>query len=192
MKLIQAVLAVTYMLFSANGFAGKAEKVLICHVSSDDGTIQLINVSQNSNHLGNESHFFEGISDYEPSEIGASGEGTEDTNGDGIDDGCEPAQDCPCWDLGDLQSVTAANKDEYGCENGSTLPHLAVISNKREESLEVDGLFFAVDGVFNGGNPICGADVTLPIGLSISDDEVSTCIAQIAARCAAIGHAIPE
>jgi len=196
MKLIQAVFAVTCMLFSANGFAAKAEKVLICHVDSEDGTIQLINVSLNSNHLGNEAHSFGGVSDFEPSLIGASGRGTEDSNGDGIDDGCEPelATACPCWDESDLQSVTADNIDPFfSCEiGGSVLPNFAVIVNGQGTTPDVEGGFLAVDAVLGGGTPLCLTRDFDPFFMEIDDDEAGACIAQIAARCAAIGHAIPN
>jgi hypothetical protein len=191
MKLIQAILAVTCMLFAVNGFAGKKEKVLICHVSADDGTIELINVSKNSKHLGNKAHTFAGISDYEPSEIGASGEGTEDSNGDGIDDGCEPQQACPCWAESELQSVTAENMDPtISCTAGSVIPGFAVLANLPGTTPGVEGGFIAMDAVFGGGSPRCLTLDFNPAGMVIEEDEASACIAQIAARCAAIGDPI--
>ena len=119
MKIVKIMFAVTLMLFATTGFAAKKEKDLICHVGSEEGPggetylddpgcvpveengyfcpdagkIDLIEVSKKANHLGNLSHTYGGISDYRPGSLGASGEGSEDSDGDGIDDGCEfPAQ----------------------------------------------------------------------------------------------------
>jgi hypothetical protein len=87
----------------APAFAAQAEKTLVCHVDSVVGTIDLISVPEGANHLGNENHQFDGLSDYEPSDAGATGEGKEDENGDGVADGCEPeAAACPCWTEFDL------------------------------------------------------------------------------------------
>ncbi|MCW8925885.1 MAG: hypothetical protein OQJ84_06480 [Xanthomonadales bacterium] len=63
------------------------------YICPDAGKIDLIEVSKKANHLGNLSHAYDGISDYRPEFLSASGEGKEDSDGDGIDDGCEfPAQ----------------------------------------------------------------------------------------------------
>jgi hypothetical protein len=116
LRLIKIVLTVTLMLFAATGFAAKKEKTLICHVGNEEGPggetylddpgcmpiedngyfcpdagkIDLIEVSKTAKHLGNLSHEYDGISDYLPEDVYASGEGQEDSNEDGIDDGCEP------------------------------------------------------------------------------------------------------
>jgi hypothetical protein len=113
---MKIIFTVTLMLFAATGFAAKQEKTLICHVGNevgpggedylddpgcvpiddngnfcpDAGKIDLIEVAKAHKHLNNPSHEYDGISDYLPEDIFASGEGNEDSNGDGVDDGCEP------------------------------------------------------------------------------------------------------
>ena len=106
------------MLTATTVVAAKQEKELVCHVGSevgpgpdfddylddpgcipieennyfcpDAGKIDLISVAKASKHLGKPSHMYDGISDYTPEEVYASGDSKEDSNGDGIDDGCEP------------------------------------------------------------------------------------------------------
>ena len=116
MKLFQTVFVCTLMLIATTAVAAKQEKELICHVGSevgpggevylddpgcipieendyfcpDAGKIDLILVAKRARHLGNPSHMYDGISDYTPEEVYASGDGKDDSNGDGIDDGCEP------------------------------------------------------------------------------------------------------
>ena len=89
MKFIQIAVGCTLILFALTGFAAKKEKLLICHVGNDvgpggevylddpgcipdstnnyfcpdAGKIDLIMVPENSKHLGNNSHSFNGISD---------------------------------------------------------------------------------------------------------------------------------
>ena len=135
MRLIKIIFVVTLMLFAATGFAAKKEKTTICHVGNEEGPggevylddpgcaphegngyfcpdagkIDLIEVANANRHLLNPSHMYDGISDYLPEDIGASGEGKEDTNGDGIDDGCEPPTlACPCWDTFTESELVAA------------------------------------------------------------------------------------
>lgn len=116
MKLFQTVFICTLMLIATTVVAAKQEKELICHVGNevgsggevylddpgcipieendyfcpDAGKIDLILVTKRAKHLGNPSHTYDGISDYTPDEVDASGEGDQDSNGDGVDDGCEP------------------------------------------------------------------------------------------------------
>jgi len=127
MKLIQVVI-VFLMLFAATNLAAGQEKNLICHVGNkesrsgetylddpdckggncpDAGKIDLIMVAHAAMHLDNPAHMYDSISDYRPEDIGASGVGTEDSNGDGVDDGCEPPPMC-----GDCLT----NNDYAGCE----------------------------------------------------------------------------
>jgi hypothetical protein len=122
MKLIQWLLLITLMLVASTALAARQDKTLICHVGNEEGPngevydpncvpepangyfcadagkIDLILVARRAKHLGNPAHEYDGIFDYEPGDVGASGDGTEDSNGDGIDDGCEPSEDCPCFD----------------------------------------------------------------------------------------------
>ena len=119
------------MLLSTILFAAKQEKELVCHVGNevgpggevflddpgcapieennyfcpDAGKIDLISVAKVSKHLDKSSHTFDGISDYRPADVGASGEGNEDSDGDGIDDGCQPPVECPCWSQAGLDSL---------------------------------------------------------------------------------------
>jgi hypothetical protein len=214
MRTIQILFAAALMLFAATALAAKKDKVLICHVGNEEGPagevyhpacvpeeandyfcadagkIDLILVSGNANHLGNGSHMYDGISDYEPGDVGASGDGTEDSNGDGVDDGCEPPEICPCWDEVELLSVTAENNLPAGsCSVGSNLPLNAVIQNDFT-SPGVEGGFAAqilLDDVIDG---VCLTRDFEPFFLEISVEETASCIAQIAARCAAIGDPI--
>lgn len=99
-------------------FAEQQKKMLVCHVDSEDGAVKLINVSKNSNHLGNPAHEFDGLTDYEPVPEGASGIGKKDSNGDGIADGCEPLEPyCPCWNVFEI-GVIAANTNAYCPDSG--------------------------------------------------------------------------
>lgn len=72
------------------------------YICPDAGKIDLILVAKRANHLGNEAHAFNGLSDYEPfkENAGSDPNDFEDINGpDGIDDGCELEEllTCPCW-----------------------------------------------------------------------------------------------
>lgn len=121
MSFTKVFISVFFLLLSASLFAAKPEKILICHVGNevgpndevydpscapieennyfcaDAGKIDLIEVAKAGKHLGK--HGYGGITDYEPASIGATGEGAEDTDGDGVDEGCDPPLilACPCW-----------------------------------------------------------------------------------------------
>jgi hypothetical protein len=82
---------------------GKKDKVLVCHVGSelpeydpactegcgDAGKVDLIAVPDLARHIGHPGHAYLGVVDFEPLPAGATGIGSEDSDGDGIDDGCE-------------------------------------------------------------------------------------------------------
>lgn len=154
MRPIKIILTVTLMLFAATGFAAKKEKDLICHVGNEEGSegevylddpgcvpveengffcpdagkIDLIEVANTSKHLNNPNHTYDGIDDYLPDEVGASGEGNEDSDGDGIDDGCQPPPppaSCPCWTNEVLDSVDGfnTNNDQIGIYTESNPPY---------------------------------------------------------------------
>lgn len=213
MKLVQVIFAITFLLFTVTGFAARQEKTLICHVGNevgpsgeeydptcvpeeandffcaDAGKIDLIVVAQKAadKHLENPSHEWDGISDYKPGDLGASGEGTEDSDGNGIDDGCElPAGDCPCWAESELQSVTAENNFAIlSCSTGSIWPLFALIQNDESEP-EAYGGFAAVA---EGTQSFCTTrDSSNDVSTTV--EEADACIAQIAARCAGIGDPI--
>jgi hypothetical protein len=124
MYFTRILLSIVFVLYASTALAAPPEKTLICHVGNevgpggedyldapgcvphdgndwfcpDAGKIDLIEVAKRAKHLGNAAHSYDGISDYLPGDIGASGEGKEDSNGDGVDDGCEPPfLACPCW-----------------------------------------------------------------------------------------------
>ena len=110
-----------FLLLVVSTAAAKQEKTWICHVGNeagisgetylddpdcvpndqndyfcpDAGKIDLIEIATAHKHLSNPSHTWAGQSDYLPSDVGASGVGKEDTDGNGIDDGCEAS--CPCF-----------------------------------------------------------------------------------------------
>ena len=213
MNLIKLFIFCTVLLAAATVHA-KSEKVLVCHVGSatgpqgetwlddpdcvpgedngyfcpDAGKIDLIVVPANANHLDNPSHEWAGIADYDPIELGASGQGTEDSNGDGIDDGCELSSPCPCWNEAELQQVTADNQlDNSSCDNPSVYPLAAQIQDDQE------GVDDGVEGGFTAGAVVNDMFCNLRdagIDLSISETEAMACIEQIARRCAAIGAPI--
>ena len=212
--MIRILMICTLILFATTGLAAPKEKVLICHVGNetgpggedylddpdctpsedngyfcpDAGKIDLILVAQSATHLDNPAHTYDGISDYEPGDVGASGEGTEDSDGNGIDDGCEPQEICPCWDVADLQSVTAENHyDPASCEYFSVqYPFFAVLQN--DDFLpEVEGGFAARSSPSPSN---CETRDFPPYYMEITPEEADVCIAQIAARCAEIGHPI--
>jgi len=96
--------------------------------------------------------------------------------------------ECPCWDKVELTSVTAANHDDtFSCDTASSFPLSAQIQNTDFVFPVVEGGFSATD---DGANTSCNARDFGPHDLQITTDEASECIAQIAARCAAIGHPI--
>jgi hypothetical protein len=200
--------------------AGPKPKALICHVGStegpsgetyldnpncvpafengyfcpDAGKVDLIVVTSTRTHLQSPSHSYGGLSDYEPDDVGAGGDSTEDHNGNGIDDGCEPEQDCPCWAESELLAVTAENEtddpDFNSCATGAgtQLPNFAGIQNVPGSTPGVEGGFVAQ---ITEGGAFCivrdNSDTVL-----ITNGEAYACMAQIAARCAAIGEPIPQ
>jgi hypothetical protein len=216
----QLILFCTLILFATTGLAAKQEKALICHMGNeaglggetylddptcvpsdvngffcpDAGKVDLIVVAKADKHLNNDSHSWDGISDYEPSEVGASGDGTEDSDGDGIDDGCEPADICPCWDVAELQAVTAANHDPVdSCSSFTTsighYPESVALS-----TISSPGAvrFQAFEPYWYTEVAECykyNSDAT-SIFIPVSDEELAICVNQIADRCAAIGDPI--
>jgi hypothetical protein len=208
------ILICTLILIATTGFAAKKEKTPICHVRyemgpngevydpacepgedndyfcANAGKIDLIVTSKPAKHLDNPSHEWDGISDYEPSEVGASGDNTEDSDGNGIDDGCEPAEECLCWDEIDLLAVTAENiRDDFNCEiYAYDYPNMAWIQT--EDSSFIFSAFNS-DSLF-GGTPSC-AMVTPDLydnQGSITDEEANICISQISTRCAELDRPI--
>jgi hypothetical protein len=189
--------------------AGKVGKTLVCHVGSetgpagevydpacvpgdvngwfcpDAGKVDLLEVSASSRHLGNPSHAYGGVSDYEPGAMGASGVGTDDSDGDGIDDGCEipAAAECPCWDEGELTAVTAANLSPDACSG-------YVGTGGSARAIFSEGEFFQVgfiaDPFGEGTGPWCGVLYPVATNQPVSAAEAETCVAQIEARCAEI------
>ena len=193
------------MLVATTATAARQEKQLICHVGNelgpngevylddpgcvpieendyfcpDAGKIDLINVAKPSNHLEKPSHAFGGISDYRPVDVGASGEGKEDSDGDGIDDGCQPA--CPCWTASLLTELTppdlanADNNIPRACVNG-----LNLIENFTGGHTDA----FQIYAAKIGGVGECGvfktgswSNIALPRGdhLGLTDAEVANC-----------------
>lgn len=214
-KLIQIIFACTLMFIATTALAAKQEKVLICHVGNemgpngevylddpgciphednnyfcpDAGKIDLISIAKVSKHLGNPSHEYDGISDYLPADVGASGEGSEDSNGDGIDDGCEPPETCPCWTASQMTELTPPNlagantNFDAACE--ATFPTL--IENFQSSDTG-DGYQLAVWAefaqcfVYKAGS---WEGIALPSGFvdGLTDVEVASCQALV------IGHA---
>jgi hypothetical protein len=197
MRLNQVLYACTLVLFTAAGYAAPKEKDLVCHVDSETGNINLIVVSKKANHLGNPAHSYDGISDFQPELVEATGDSTEDSNGDGIDDGCEPSQGCPCWAKMELFSVTADNNHSaFSCSTAFPFPEGAVIraaviqNYTTAQPASVEGGFGAVRASSPDGLGYCNTRDIPPNFLDVTDEEAVACIDQIVARCAAIGDPI--
>lgn len=216
MKSINLVIALILLVAAQNVFARQA-KMLVCHVGNDAGPggetylddpdcvpsdlnnyfcpdagkIDLIVIAEKAaaNHLSNSSHYWDGISDYDPLEMGASGDGTEDTDGDGIDEGCEIAGDCPCWDEVELQQVTAANQDSFSCSDpeASDYPLEALIQDDAVLPDGIEGGFLAIN---SNDQRLCTTRDEFRLEVGITAEEANACIEQIADRCAAIGSDI--
>ena len=193
MNTLKLVMVSIFLFASGNLLAGQEPKLTVCHANAL-GVIDLLVVSASSSHLGNASHSFDGIMDYEPSEVGATGTGTEDFDGDGVDEGCEPPVGvaCPCWEEADLQAVTAENQNlGASCDQGgvSSLPFAARVENASGSTPGVEGSFTAAD--FGAGNTFCQTRDFEPFFQVISAEEAASCIEQIVDRCEAIGSPIP-
>jgi hypothetical protein len=206
MKFAQFIAALALLLVTT-GIAAKQEKTVICHVGNeagpngetyldnpayDAGKIDLIVVAKAARHLAKEHHCWDGICDYLPADVNATGYGTEDSNGDGVDDGCEPVDECPCWDAFELTSVTAENQDSLSCSSvpPSEYP-TAMIANIEGSTPQVEGGFLAYVYEDLVSFAVCiTRDYNFTQELYITAVEGFACIAQIAARCAAIGDPI--
>ena len=92
----------------------------------------------------------------------------------------------------DLQSVTSENHlDNFSCETAANLPNFAVIQNIPWPPPDVEGGFIAATRVVSiHGVPHCNTRDFPPHTTFITDAEADACIAQIATRCAEIGHPI--
>lgn len=193
MKVFKLVLVSILLFGSGNLLAAKAPKVLVCHVGGD-GTVNLILVSANSNHLGNAKHNFDGLTDYEPATIGASGEGTEDIDGDGIDEGCEPPAGvpCPCWDEEDLTAVTEENISlVFSCDALPFLPFAATIETDNNQPGITESFSAALFAPGEGFCQFSEGFGEFADGLPATDEEAASCISQIVDRCDEINHTIP-
>lgn len=207
------LLLAAVLLLTATGLAASPDKGIVCHVGNeagpggevylddpgcvpgedngyfcpDAGKIDLLVVGNVSAHLDNASHGWDGLTDYDPIEVGASGDGTEDSDGNGVDDGCEPPLPCPCWAEQDLLSVTAGNHLlANSCSAVSSLPFAAIIQNDQElENPEVEGGFAAFAS--DVAPSVCATRDFEPFQLLVSAAEAAACVSQIASRCAAIG-----
>ena len=227
-SLVTTTLALIFLLFASTAVA-KQQKTLICHVGNelgsdgatylenpdctppegytaenyvcaDAGKVDLLVVAKAHKHLENESHFWDGLSDYEPTEVGASGQGTEDSNGDGIDDGCEPAAAaCPCWAEFELQQIVNSPQNgeerEINSNSACRAPDYPASANIEDKNLpftsEAVGFFasVSVDNVSCGLKPTAWP-FTPPTVITVSEAE--SCIEQIASRCAELGFPISQ
>jgi hypothetical protein len=204
--------------------AAKQNKMLICHVGNeagpggetyldepdcepsdlngyfcpDAGKIDLIVIAEKAaaKHLVNPSHHWDGISDYDPYDLGASGKGTEDSDGNGVDDGCEiPVEnDCPCWDVIELTAVTAENQKEFlSCNSYNRYyPNLGMMQAK-------EGEVFLSFRVWNSASHLSNGQAGCTVyhegnnGMLLTDQEAEICISQVYTRCAETGRPVmPE
>ncbi len=185
--------------------AAKRSKTLVCHVGNeagpagegydpsclpgasngwfcpDAGKIDLLEVADASKHLGNSAHAFGGVADYEPLSKGASGVGKDDGDGNGIDDGCEVAPSCPCWNATELELVTRDNLAPDSCPTIGDPDVAAVVSA---------GDFpwgFVASKPPASAEPYCQVLYPVETYVPITTDQADACIAQIVARCEEIG-----
>lgn len=97
---------------------------------------------------------------------------------------------CPCWEVSELQSVTAENQFDPGV--ASCVPAFifggVVIQNIPGSTPDVEGGFAAAT---DGENGLCLTRDLPPLFLEISAQQAENCAQQIRARCAAIGTPIP-
>ncbi len=99
----------------------------------------------------------------------------------------EPQEPCPCWAEADLMSVTQANQFVgASCDALSPLfPNVALIQN-------IPGSTPGVEGGFQGvlSDESCATRDFTANSMLTTAEEAAACIAQIAARCDAIGSPI--
>lgn len=176
--------------------AGRGDKIAICHVSvspQGDLRIQLISDKNPDRHIGNPDHVWEDVYDYLPMHFGASGKGKHDSNGNGIDDGCEVS--CPCWQYSELEQVTgdpASHHPDYYCTNfytspnstqpGSSFPEWSSIATRHDDSS-----FVWATARVDGRNSSCS---NFPQALGIASIQAEACAAEIAQRCDDTGDPI--
>lgn len=98
---------------------------------------------------------------------------------------------CSCWEVSELQSVTAVNELDPGsdsCFPGFFGVDGAVIQNILGSTPDVEGGFAAAtDGVVG----LCLTRDQPPFQLEITPEQAGNCIQQIRNRCEAIGTPIP-
>ena len=112
----------------------KADKAFVCHVGNelpeydptcdplletcgDAGKIDLIHVAVNAaaQHLANPSHCYDSTCDYAPEGDTGAADAKEDTDGNFVDEACEPLIECPCFDETDLVGAgTCGSGNEAG------------------------------------------------------------------------------
>jgi len=178
------------------GKGGKSDRVSLCHVSTDNHggpRIKLMSVKKTDRHLGNENHVWDDVYDYLPMHMGASGEGNQDSNGNGIDDGCEVS--CPCWQYSELEQVPdepASHHPDFYCKNfytspdssrpGSSFPEWSSIATRQDHSP-----FVWFTARVDGRNSSCS---NFPQALGIASIQAEVCAAEIAQRCDDTGDPI--
>ena len=200
--LIQSLFTLFFILFATTAIAGKPVKSPVCHVGNEEGPlgevydpdcipadtngyfcptagkIDLLMLPKPEKHLENSSHQYAGTSDYDPLLKGASGYGNEDSDGNGIDDGCEIPQvsACPCWSEDELLSITKENL--LGCSIYGLL--LAIIESKPGTTYGAEGGFYA-----NYSTASCATRDFRENGAApISDEEFDACFMLIVDHCA--------
>ena len=88
---------------------------------------------------------------------------------------------CPCWEVSELQSVTAENQViEFSCLVGDTV---TVLQNIPGFTPDVEGGFFV-------GTTGCATRDLPPFFLEVTPQQAENCAQQIRARCEAIGTPI--
>lgn len=123
--------------------------------------------------------------------------GQEDADANGVGDACDvPLAACPCWDATELLAVTAENQSaNFSCSSVPLEEYpTAAISNIEGSTPDVEGGFAAwlSEDLVSWGECITRDYNFTEEENYISADEGFACIAQIAARCDAIGDPIDQ
>jgi hypothetical protein len=189
MDIARLILSLVFVAFAPTAMAERPVKTLVCHVS-DEGNINLIEVANPAKHIGNESHAYGTEVDYAPPYSVAPGEGKEDSDGDGVDDGCER---CPCWTEADLPPLDSSDCKWFEPDpNGQFYQAFVQDSRPPNNSyasviINYPGVYvFAWCGVYFGSVSGSLPDISFEIEAEEAElpiAEFESCFIDLAARC---------
>jgi hypothetical protein len=202
MRKTRFLLSLVLVLFVSNALAAKPDnKTAVCHIGSEEGPggetydpncvptlennyfcadagkVDLITVPNVRKHLG--THEYDGLSDYLPEQIGASGIGQYDEDGDGIDQGCQVL--CPCWGEAELAWFTTKTGVELsGACDGLASDALVLLDVANSD----DGQVFELKPGGNCSFAQVDGESTTDISKSgLTPAQIEACYQGIAALC---------